>query len=107
MGREKAGARVVRKNAKAKSSFTPRRTAARVEVFFQDETFWLSQRRMAELLDVEVHTINYHLKEIYSSGELKETATIRKIRIVQNNESHLKMTYHPLGDESSSDDFHF
>ncbi|MCI0698349.1 virulence RhuM family protein [candidate division KSB1 bacterium] len=58
--------------------------AARVEVFFQEETFWLSQRRMAELFDVEVHTINYHLKEIYSSGELKEPATIRKIRIVQN-----------------------
>lgn len=58
--------------------------AARVEVFFQDESFWLSQRRMAELFNVEVHTINYHLKEIYLSGELQELATIRKIRIVQN-----------------------
>jgi len=57
---------------------------AKVEVFFQEETFWLSQRRMAELFDVEVHTINYHLKEIYASGELMEPATIRKIRIVQN-----------------------
>ena len=38
---------------------------------------------MAELFGVEVHTINYHLKEIYASGELKEDATIRKIRIVQ------------------------
>ncbi|MHB8852770.1 MAG: virulence RhuM family protein, partial [Ignavibacteriaceae bacterium] len=47
------------------------------------ETFWLSQKRMAELFGVEVHTINYHLKEIYASGELKEEATIRKIRIVQ------------------------
>ena len=57
---------------------------ARVEVFFQNETFWLTQRRMAELFDVETNTINYHLKEIYSSGELQETATIRKFRIVQN-----------------------
>ncbi len=57
---------------------------ARVEVFFQNETFWLTQRRMAELFDVETNTINYHLKEIYSSGELHETATIRKFRIVQN-----------------------
>lgn len=39
---------------------------------------------MAELFNVEVHTINYHLKEIYASGELMEPATIRKIRIVQN-----------------------
>ena len=55
----------------------------KVEVLFSDETFWLSQKRMAELFGVEVHTINYHLKEIYASGELKEEATIRKIRIVQ------------------------
>ena len=39
----------------------------KVEVVFQDETFWLSQRRMAELFDVEVTTINYHLKNIYES----------------------------------------
>ena len=55
----------------------------KVEVVFQDETFWLSQRRMAELFDVEVNTINYHLKEIFKSNELKEEATIRKFRIVQ------------------------
>lgn len=56
----------------------------RVDVFFQNETFWLSQRRMAELFDVEVNTINYHLKEIYAAGELQEGATIRIFRIVQN-----------------------
>ncbi|MCL5962366.1 MAG: virulence RhuM family protein, partial [Chloroflexi bacterium] len=56
----------------------------KVEVFFQDETFWLSQRRMAELFGVEVHTINYHLKEIFKSEELAESATVRKIRIVQD-----------------------
>jgi len=38
---------------------------------------------MASLFNVEANTINYHLKEIFSSGELKESATIRKIRIVQ------------------------
>lgn len=57
--------------------------AVHVEVFFQDETFWLSQKRMAELFAVEVQTINYHLKEIFRSKELDEMATIRKIRIVQ------------------------
>jgi hypothetical protein len=55
----------------------------RVEVLFQNETFWLSQKKMAYLFGVEAHTINYHLKEIYASGELKEEATIRKFRIVQ------------------------
>ena len=43
----------------------------------------LTQKAMAELFGVEVNTINYHLKEIYSTGELKEDSTIRKIRTVQ------------------------
>ncbi len=55
----------------------------RVEVFYQTETFWLSQRRMAELFGVEVNTINYHCKEIFASKELAEEGTVRKIRIVQ------------------------
>lgn len=55
----------------------------RVEVYFEDETFWLTQKQMRELFGVEVQTINYHLREIFKSGELKEDPTIRKIRIVQ------------------------
>jgi len=54
-----------------------------IEVIFNDETFWLNQKRMSELFSVEVPTINYHLKEIFKSGELQEVSTIRKIRIVQ------------------------
>ena len=54
-----------------------------VQVQYEDGMFWLTQKRMAELFGVEVPTINYHLKEIYNSGELTEMATIRKIRIVQ------------------------
>ena len=59
----------------------------RVEVVYEEETFWLSQKRMAELFGVEVNTINYHLKEIFKSGELKEDRTIRRIRIVQQEGS--------------------
>lgn len=61
--------------------------AVHIEVFFQDESFWLSQKKMAELFGVEVHTINYHLKEIFNSKELNEKTTIRKIRIVQKEGS--------------------
>lgn len=57
----------------------------RVEVFFEDETFWLTQKRMAELFGVEVNTINYHLKEIFQSAELQEEAVIRKIRITADD----------------------
>lgn len=54
-----------------------------VQVRYEDGTFWLTQKRMSELFGVEVHTVNYHLKEIFKSGELGEVSTIRKIRIVQ------------------------
>lgn len=53
----------------------------RVGMVYEDETFWLTQKRMAELFGVEVNTINYHLKEIFKSGELQEDRVIRKIRI--------------------------
>lgn len=64
--------------------YTSPEGVTKVEVIFQEETFWLSQRRMAALFGVEVNTINYHLKEIYRSGELHVEATIRKFRIVQS-----------------------
>lgn len=63
--------------------YTTPNGGVRVEVFYQTDTFWLSQRRMAELFGVEVPTINYHCKEIFASKELEEEGTIRKIRIVQ------------------------
>jgi len=53
----------------------------RVEVHYQGETVWLTQKQLAELFDVEIPTINYHLKDIFDSGELLESSVIRKIRI--------------------------
>ena len=55
-----------------------------IQVQYEDGSFWLTQKRMAELFGVDVRTINEHLQNIYSSNELKKEATIRKIRIVQN-----------------------
>ena len=55
----------------------------KIEVLYDNENFWLTQKSMAELFSVKVNTINYHLKEVFNSGELKESSTIRKIRIVQ------------------------
>jgi len=63
--------------------YTSPKGEVKVDVVFQDETIWLSQKKMAALFNVEVNTINYHLKEIFNSGELKESSTIQKIRIVQ------------------------
>jgi hypothetical protein len=55
----------------------------KVEVVFEEETFWLSQKRIADLFSVDVRTINGHLKNIYATGELQKDLTIRKFRIVQ------------------------
>ncbi|NLM30399.1 MAG: virulence RhuM family protein [Methanomicrobiales archaeon] len=54
-----------------------------IEVRYEDETIWLSQKMMAALFDVTVPTINEHLRNIYESGELTREATIRKFLIVQ------------------------
>lgn len=54
-----------------------------IQVQYEDGSFWLTQKRMAELFGVESHTITYHLKEIYQSGELQVESTTRKIRVVQ------------------------
>ncbi|MBO7282890.1 MAG: virulence RhuM family protein [Alistipes sp.] len=50
-----------------------------------NETIWTSQKGMSEIFCVEVPTINYHLKEIFQSGELDENSVIRKIRITAND----------------------
>ena len=63
--------------------YKTRQGEARIEVIFNNETFWMSQKRMAELYGVDVRTVNYHLAQIFESGELQESATIRKIGIVQ------------------------
>ena len=61
--------------------YTTPEGVTKVEVVYQDETFWLSQRRMAELFDVDVRTISEHLQRIFSNSELKEESVIRKFRI--------------------------
>lgn len=52
-----------------------------VQVVFDTNTFWLSQQRMAELFEVTVPTINYHLDQIGQSDEIHLSDVIRKIRI--------------------------
>ena len=58
-----------------------------VEMRYEDENIWLTQRMMATLYDVGLPTINEHIKKIYADSELEETATIRKFRIVQTEGS--------------------
>jgi len=52
-----------------------------VEAVYVDENVWLTQKMMGALYDVETHTINYHLKKVFTDSELEEPAVIRNFRI--------------------------
>ncbi len=70
-----------------------------VQVRYEDGTFWLTQKRMAELFSVNVRTVNEHLQNIFVSGEMSEEGTIRKIRIVQmegKRKVERNVTFYPL-----------
>jgi len=54
----------------------------KIDVRFDSETVWLTQKLLAELFGVTIPTINEHIKNIYKEGELKESSTIRKFLIV-------------------------
>jgi len=63
--------------------FTGQAGEQSIEARYEDESVWLSQKLMATLFNVDVRTINEHLKNIYAQGEVAPESTIRKFRIVQ------------------------
>lgn len=89
MSRKKSG----RKSAEPREGeiilYTTPDGAAKVEVFFQEESFWLSQRHMAELFDVDVRTASEHLQSTFESGEPRQDAVIRKIRNTAGNSQEI------------------
>ena len=68
----------------------------KLEIFLEEETLWLSQKMMAELFEVEVNTINYHIKEIFKSGELEEDSVIRKFRITASDGKNYNTSFYNL-----------
>jgi len=63
--------------------FTAQNTENSIEARYENETVWLTQKLMAELFDVDVSTINEHIKNIYRAEELDLNSTIGKFPIVQ------------------------
>ena len=55
-----------------------------IEMRYEEENIWLTQKMMAQLYDVDVRTINHHIQTVYRDNELSSEATIRKYEIVQN-----------------------
>ena len=56
-----------------------------IEMRYEDENIWLTQKMMAVLYDVDVRTINYHVKKLFSDSELQEEAVIRNFRITESS----------------------
>ena len=53
-----------------------------VNVYFKDETYWLTQKSMAELFDTSTDNIGLHLKNIFAEGELSESSTTEDFSVV-------------------------
>lgn len=60
--------------------------AERIEVLYEPETFWLDQRRMAELFGVDVRAVSNHLNEVSASREPNPETTLRRIWRVQRQQ---------------------
>ena len=72
---------------------------ARIEVRFEDENVWLSQKQMAELFECSIDNISLHLKNIYNENELEQKSTIEEYSIVQKEgprDVKRKVTFYSL-----------
>ena len=73
-----------------------------IEMRYEDENIWLTQKLMAQLYDVEPNTINYHIKKILADSELQENSVIRKFRITAldgktyNTNHYLYLRFHQI-----------
>jgi hypothetical protein len=67
-----------------------------IEMRYEDENIWLTQKMMATLYDVDVRTINYHVKKIFSDSELQEDSVIRKFRITATDGKSYSTNHYSL-----------
>ena len=70
--------------------------AVKVDVFFKDETVWLTQKALAELFAVKVPAINKHLKNIFESGELIESSVISILETTAADGKNYQTGYYNL-----------
>jgi len=69
---------------------------AKVSVFFQDGTFWLTQKAMAELFGVNVPAISKHLKNIFETGELEAISVVSKMETTASDGKNYETTFYRL-----------
>jgi hypothetical protein len=97
MSKEKQKKNLIIRNSTAEFLiFTADTRANGIEVRFEDETVWLSQKMIAMLFDVDVKTINEHLKNIFKSNELVENSVIRKFQITASDNKKYQVNHYNL-----------
>ena len=67
-----------------------------VEMRYEDENIWLTQKMMAQLYDVSVSTVNEHIKKVFADSELEEDAVIRKFRITASDGKNYAANHYDL-----------
>ena len=86
MSKKKSPVPTIRSSAAEYLTFVAASGEGGIEAVYADEDVWLSQKMMGVLYDVETHTINYHLKKIFSDSELEENSVIRNFRITAKDD---------------------
>jgi hypothetical protein len=81
MAKKKQEVSLIRSSAAEYLTFVAASGQGGVQAVYADENVWLTQKMMATLYDVDVRTINYHLKKVFDDSELQESAVIQKFRI--------------------------
>jgi len=90
------GKQLIRNSTAEFLIFTGQAGEQSIEARYEDETIWLSQKLMAQLFDVDVRTVNEHLKNIFKSGELQEESVIRKFRITAADGKNYNTNFYNL-----------
>ena len=87
---------LVRSSAAEYLTFIASNGEGGIESIYADENIWLTQKMMGTLYNVETHTINYHLKKIFSDSELQENSVIRDFRITATDGKNYKTKHYNL-----------
>ncbi len=96
MNNKKSTKSIVRSSAAEYLTFVASNAESGIEVVYADENIWVSQKMMGELYTIETNTINYHLKKIFSDGELEEISVIRKFRITAKDGKEYQTQHYNL-----------
>ena len=87
---------LVRSSAAEYLTFVAASGQGGVEAIYADESIWLTQKMLAQLYDVDVRTINYHLKKVFADSELEAESVIRNFRITATDGKNYNTQHYKL-----------